>query len=107
MTDSIIVDTATRIFRDLCEPKTINAAEDGVWPQALWDALEESGLTLTWVPDTLGGAGAGYDRRVSGVAGRRPFCRAAAAGRDIARRVAARQGQARSAGRADDDRAGA
>ena len=26
--------------------------------QALWDALEESGLTLTWVPDTLGGAGA-------------------------------------------------
>src|SRR5207249_145971 len=27
-------------------------------PQALWDALEASGLTLTWVPDTLGGAGA-------------------------------------------------
>jgi acyl-CoA dehydrogenase len=58
MTDSIIVDTATRIFADLCEPKTINAAEDGVWPQALWEALEESGLSLTWVPDTLGGAGA-------------------------------------------------
>ncbi|HVC54762.1 MAG TPA: acyl-CoA dehydrogenase family protein [Stellaceae bacterium] len=58
MTDSIIVDTATRIFADLCEPGTINAAEDGKWPQALWDALEESGLTLTWVPDTLGGAGA-------------------------------------------------
>src|SRR5687767_4906385 len=58
MTDSIIVDTATRIFADLCEPGTINAAEEGKWPQALWDALEESGLTLTWVPDTLGGAGA-------------------------------------------------
>lgn len=58
MTDSIIVDTATRIFADLCEPGTINAAEAGTWPQALWDALEESGLTLTWVPDTLGGAGA-------------------------------------------------
>jgi acyl-CoA dehydrogenase len=58
MTDSIIVDTASRIFADLCEPSTINAAEDGQWPQALWDALEESGLTLTWVPDTLGGAGA-------------------------------------------------
>jgi acyl-CoA dehydrogenase len=58
MTDSIIVDTATRIFADLCEPKTINAAEEGIWPEALWDALEESGLTLTWVPDTLGGAGA-------------------------------------------------
>src|ERR1700694_4773440 len=58
MTDSIIVDTATRIFADLCEPRTINAAEEGTWPQALWDALEESGLSLTWVPETLGGAGA-------------------------------------------------
>src|SRR5262249_2405089 len=30
----------------------------GEWPKALWDALEESGLPLTWVPDELGGAGA-------------------------------------------------
>jgi acyl-CoA dehydrogenase len=58
MTDTIIVDTASRIFADLCEPNTINAAEEGTWPAALWDALEESGLPLTWVPDTLGGAGA-------------------------------------------------
>ena len=58
MTDNIIVDTAARIFADLCEPNTVNAAEEGQWPKALWDALEESGLTLTWVPDTLGGAGA-------------------------------------------------
>src|ERR1700688_2335721 len=58
MTDSIIVDTATRIFADLCEPGTVNAAEEGKWPQALWDALEASGLTLTWVPDTVAGAGA-------------------------------------------------
>src|SRR5437868_895075 len=57
-TDNIIVDTATRIFQDLCEPNTVNEAEEGVWPKPLWDALEESGLTLTWVPDALGGAGA-------------------------------------------------
>ncbi len=57
-TDNIIVDTATRIFRDLCEPATVNEAEEGNWPKALWDALEESGLTLAWVPDDLGGAGA-------------------------------------------------
>ena len=56
--DNIIVDTATRIFQDLCEPATINDAENGAWPKALWDALEESGLPLTWVPDELGGAGA-------------------------------------------------
>jgi len=58
MSDNIIVDTATRIFADLCEPATINAAEEGRWPEELWNALEESGLPLTWVPDTLGGAGA-------------------------------------------------
>ncbi len=56
--DNIIVDTATRIFRDLCEPATINDAENGVWPQALWGALEELGLPLAWVPEDLGGAGA-------------------------------------------------
>jgi acyl-CoA dehydrogenase len=56
--DNIIVDTATRIFRDLCEPATVNDAENGVWPAALWNALAESGLTVAWVPDELGGAGA-------------------------------------------------
>ena len=58
MSDNIIVDTATRIFADHCEPQTINAAEEGHWPEELWAALEESGLTLAWVPDHLGGAGA-------------------------------------------------
>ena len=57
-TNNIIVDTATRIFQDLCEANTVNEAEQGKWPKALWDALEESGLTVTWVPDALGGAGA-------------------------------------------------
>jgi acyl-CoA dehydrogenase len=57
-TDNIIVDTATRIFQDLCEPDTVNEAEKGVWPKVLWDALEESGLPLAWVPEELGGAGA-------------------------------------------------
>jgi acyl-CoA dehydrogenase len=56
-TDNIIVDTATRIFRDLCVPATINDVEKGVWPRALWEALEESGLPLAWVPEELGGAG--------------------------------------------------
>jgi acyl-CoA dehydrogenase len=57
-TDNIVVDTATRIFQDLCEAATVNEAESGVWPQALWNALEESGLPRAWVPEDLGGAGA-------------------------------------------------
>src|SRR3979411_675177 len=58
MTDNIIVDTATRIFADLCEPQPVNAPAEGGWPAEGRNALEESGLTLTWVPDNLGGAGA-------------------------------------------------
>src|SRR5271154_5278533 len=58
MPDSIITDTATKIFQDLCEADTVNKAEKGEWPTALWDALEESGLPLTWVSDEFGGAGA-------------------------------------------------
>ncbi len=57
--DSIILDTATRILSDLCGPEVVNDAEAGKWPQALWETLEESGLTLAWVPEELGGAGAG------------------------------------------------
>lgn len=57
-TDTIIFDTASRIFNDLSTPETINAAEDGEWPDALWQAIEESGLNLTWVPEDNGGIGA-------------------------------------------------
>jgi acyl-CoA dehydrogenase len=57
-TDNIIIDTATRIFRDLSEPETVNRAEKGEWPQALWGALGDAGLPVAWVPEALGGAGA-------------------------------------------------
>ena len=58
-TDNVILDTATRIFADLSTQEVINAAEKGTWPAALWQAIEESGLQLTWVPEASGGAGAG------------------------------------------------
>ena len=54
--DSIIIDTTTRIFRDLCDPQTINNAVDESWKQPLWRTLEESGLTLCWVPGDKAGA---------------------------------------------------
>ena len=56
--DSIVAETATRIFRDLCDPQTLNRAADGSWKAPAWTALEDAGLTLAWVPDDLGGAGA-------------------------------------------------
>lgn len=56
--DSIVAETATRIFRDLCDPQTVNKAAGENWKGPAWTALEEAGLTLAWVPDELGGAGA-------------------------------------------------
>ena len=56
--DTILADIATRLFQDLCTPAIINDAENGVFPEALWSTLAESGLTLTWVPGDRGGTGA-------------------------------------------------
>jgi acyl-CoA dehydrogenase len=69
---SIVAETAARIFADLADPQEINRAKDGAWKAPLWQALAESGLTLAWVPEENGGAGAeladGF--AILGVAGR-------------------------------------
>ena len=54
---SLVVDSTTRILRDKCDPQTINSAVDESWKQPLWRELEEAGLTLSWVPEDMGGAG--------------------------------------------------
>ena len=56
--DSIVAETATRIFRDLCDPQSIIAARDESWKAGAWSAIEDAGLPLAWVPEPLGGAGA-------------------------------------------------
>ena len=55
--DPLIVDTTARMLSELCGPEVVTAAEDGVWPQVLWEALEESALTRAWIPEALGGPG--------------------------------------------------
>ena len=45
------------MFEELCGPEVVNAAEDGEWPGALWEALEASALTRAWIPEALGGPG--------------------------------------------------
>jgi acyl-CoA dehydrogenase len=70
--DRVLIDATTRIFSDLCDPQTVNSAPDDTWVPELWQTLEESGLTLAWVSEEFGGAGArvadGFD--ILGVAGR-------------------------------------
>ena len=54
---SILADTVTRLFTDRVTKDVLETAEQGQWPAALWQALEESGLTLPLVPEKQGGAG--------------------------------------------------
>jgi acyl-CoA dehydrogenase len=72
VSDNFVAETAARIFADLADPQEINKARDESWKAALWQALSDNGLTLAWVPEEHGGAGAeladGF--AVLGVAGR-------------------------------------
>lgn len=60
--ENLIIDTTSRIFQDLGDPQTLLLAEQQSdptdWRTPLWSALEEMGLTKTWVSETLNGAGA-------------------------------------------------
>ena len=53
---AMIADMTARIFADLADPQTINAAQDTAWRAPLWSALEEAGLTRAWLPEDAGGA---------------------------------------------------
>ena len=56
----LLSDTVTRLFNDLVTKELIESAEKGVWPDKLWRALEEGGLTLPLVPESSGGAGGAW-----------------------------------------------
>jgi hypothetical protein len=43
MRDTILHDSAMRLFGDHVSPQVITAAEQGTWPAALWDAVSEAG----------------------------------------------------------------
>ena len=70
--EHIVAEAAERIFADLADPQTINRAKNGDWKEPLWRALSDAGLPLAWVPENLGGSGAGMAAgfAILGVAGR-------------------------------------
>lgn len=45
--DALIAETADRIFRDHCDKATLDAAEAGEFPTALWEAFQGAGLHQT------------------------------------------------------------
>ena len=56
----ILKESVNRLFGDLVTREMLEGAEAGEWPQALWDALEENGLTQPLVPEAKGGVGASF-----------------------------------------------
>ena len=55
--ESIVAETADRIFADLADAQTINSAKSDDWKKPLWTALSEAGLPLSWVAENCGGSG--------------------------------------------------
>jgi acyl-CoA dehydrogenase len=55
--DSLVAETARRIFNALADPQAVNRASNDAWMAPAWSALEEAGLPLAWVPNDLGGGG--------------------------------------------------
>lgn len=66
MTDinRLLQDSAERIFSDLATTESINACEQGHWPEDLWQALEENGLTRALLPEEQDGSGLGLTEAV-------------------------------------------
>jgi acyl-CoA dehydrogenase len=58
-TRAMLADATARIFSDLADPQALAHRADDGWRKPLWRALEDAGLTRAWVPEALGGAGAG------------------------------------------------
>ena len=58
---ALLADTVEKLFQDALERPDREAAEAGSFPTALWQAVEENGLTLALVPEPMGGAGLGFE----------------------------------------------
>jgi acyl-CoA dehydrogenase len=54
---TILLEQTDRLLGEQVTKEIISAAEEGRWPDALWKAVEESGLTLAMVPEDAGGVG--------------------------------------------------
>lgn len=57
--DTLILDAATRLFRDTADLQTAVLSGGDDYYASLWNGIEETGLGLAAVPEELGGAGAG------------------------------------------------
>lgn len=64
-TGAMLADSAERLFAAHCSKGVRHAAENGAWPKALWDAVEEAGFCAALLPEDAGGFGATVAEAVS------------------------------------------
>lgn len=58
--ETMLAETASRIFGNEVKIADVESAQAGEWPAALWECLESHGLTRVLVPEEDGGAGASW-----------------------------------------------
>jgi acyl-CoA dehydrogenase len=56
-----LLDTVDRICEEHGTRAVLDAAEEGRWPAALWQALDEVGLVRALLPEEAGGSGIAFD----------------------------------------------
>ncbi|WP_066256140.1 acyl-CoA dehydrogenase family protein [Neobacillus drentensis] len=54
---NMLVETANKILKDFCMKELVMDAEKGIWPQELWNILNETGMTIAGIPEEVGGVG--------------------------------------------------
>jgi len=54
---ALLAATAERTFDELCSKEVIDAAENGTWPAALWNTIEQLGFTRAALPEKANGSG--------------------------------------------------
>jgi len=56
--DPLIMATLDKLLADQCSNDVVNAADNGQWPETLWQSLEATGLSRAWISEAAGGGGA-------------------------------------------------
>ena len=54
----MLLESMSRLFEDHCTKEVADAAETGTFPDALWQAVSETGVPLAALPESAGGADA-------------------------------------------------
>ena len=55
--DPLVIETASRLFRNVSTFETVERAEGERWCEPVWDALVEAGFPWVSIPESAGGSG--------------------------------------------------